>query len=673
MKVRYGLASAVVALILAMIVQVGLSTRQQSPSWDEGDHIYAGYMNWINGEYTLNPEHPPLVKLVATLPLVPLDLKTAPRHGGYFKSEAYSGGRELIFRNDPKYGGKYSSDTLLFRVHMASLIFGVTLAIILFFAGKEMFGAAAGLITLVLFVFDPSILANAPYVTTDTGAECGFFATVYFFYRFVREMNWKRAAICGVVLGLALTAKHSAIVLFPLLTMLCAGELAGRWKVAREFPMRDLGRAAIGLGIIGAVAWVVLWGVYGFRFSMHPNGISMPPLEEEVHSLSAPIRWIIVFGTQHHLLPESYLYGLADVQNVGESWPTYFMGKVYAHGVWAYFPVLLSLKWTVGTLAMLALSIWVFFTGKIRQAREIFFLAFPAVFYLAIAMAGPLNIGVRHILPVFPFVFMLLGATGAWLLKRGKPWVYVVCALLAAHAVESVRVFPNYIPFANVLWGGPANTHKYFSDAAVDWAQQLKWTKQWLDEHNVKECAFAYFAAPVLMPSDYDIPCQLLPTFDTSFGHEIMVPPVVKGPILISYGDLGGYEFGTWVRNPYESFNRREPDAVIANAIAVYYGDYSIPEAMAMAYTTRASRGLRRDPAAAVASARQAVALVPNGFDANRALGDALAATGDIEGAKAAFRIAAGRVQEMEPSAQEHWKPILDRKLADLESRSNKQ
>jgi hypothetical protein len=344
------------------------------------------------------------------------------------------------------------------------------------------------------------------------------------------------------------------------------------------------------------------------------------------------------------------------------------MGKVYAHGIWYYFPTLLTLKLTLGTLALTALGIWVFASGKIRQTREIFFLGFPAAFYLLVAMVGPLNIGVRHILPVFPFIFTLLGAAGASLLKRGKPWVYVVVILLLAHAVESLRAFPNYIPFGNAMWGGPANSHKYFSDANVDWAQQLKWTRQWLDEHNVKECSFAYFAAPFLLPSDYDIPCKLLPTFDTNYNQEIEVPPIVKGPILISYGDLGGYEFGTWVRNPYESFNRRKPDAVIMNSIAVFYGDYAIPDATAMAYIRRANRGLKKDPPAALNAARTAVSLVPNGFDANRALGDALAANGDFEGAKAAYRVVMGRLPEMEPSAQQKWRPILERRMAELES-----
>jgi hypothetical protein len=673
MKGRYGVAVAVVVLLLTMVVEVGLSTRQQSPSWDEGDHIYAGYMNWMNGEYTLNPEHPPLVKLVATLPLVPLDLKTAPRQGRYFKDEAYFGGRELIFRNDPKYGGKYSSDTLLFRVHMAALTFGVLLAGTLFFAGQEMFGTAAGLIALALLVFDPSILANAPYVTTDTGAACGFFATVYTFYRFVKQMTWKRAAVCGLVLGLALAAKHSTIVLFPLLTMLAAGEIAVRWKKSGKLPTILIKNTAIGLGIIGAIALVVLWGMYSFRFHMHPSGVSMAPLNVEVRPLSAPMRWFILFCAHYHLLPESYLFGLVDVQGVGEAWPTYYMGKVYAHGIWYYFPTVLAVKWTVGTLATIALAIWVFASGKIRQTREILFLAFPAAFYLAIAMAGPLNMGERHILPIFPFIFVLLGAAGAWLMKRSKQWAIAIIFLVAAHAAESLSAFPNYIPFGNALWGGPANTHKYFSDAAVDWAQQLKWTKQWLDEHNIKECSIVYFAAPFLMPSDYDIPCKLLPTFDTNYIQEIEVPQVVKGPILISYGDLGGYEFGTWVRNPYEMFNRRKPDAVIMNSIAVFYGDYAIPDATAMAYIRRATRAMKSDPAAALSAARTAVSLVPNGFDANRALGDALAANSDLEEAKAAYRVVMGRLPDMEPSAQQRWRPMLERRMAELESGVKKQ
>jgi hypothetical protein len=662
---------AVILLLLIMVAEVALSTRQQSPSWDEGDHIYSGYMNWKNREYSLNPEHPPLVKLVATLPLLPLNLKVAPREGRFFKSEAYYGGRELLFRNDPKYGGQYTADTLLFRIHMAVFFFALTLAILLFLATQEMFGSIAGLIALTLFVFDPTILANAPFVATDTGAACGFFAAVYTFYRFVKHSNWQRAALCGLAVGFALVTKHSAVLLLPILMLLAAGELAGRWKTQRSWPGRYALRLAAGMAGIAALALFVVWGVYSFRYAMHPVGVEMPPLSGQMATLSPLLRNAITFSANHHLLPESYLYGLVDVQRVGLDTPTYIFGKVYAHGQWFYFPALLSLKWSVGVLGLLALAIYAFATGRVHRPREVFFLALPAIFYLAVAMAGPLNIGVRHVLPVFPFIFALASGGAGWLVQQRNKWAYVVAALLLWHGIDSVRMFPDYLPYANVFWGGPSKTNQYFTDSAVDWGQQLKETKQWLDGHNVKECWFAYFAAPFLLPSDYGIPCKPLPTLDTMYEEDLSVPPVVHGPVLISYGSLNGYEFGSKIRTPYERLFERKPDDVIANGIAVFYGDFTLPEAAAIEFEHRSIIKLKKDPAAALREAQQAVALVPEGFDANLALGDAQAALGDWPAARAAYGVALSRVDQMEPTVQERWRPVLKEKMAALPGKTN--
>jgi hypothetical protein len=643
-----------------MAVQAALSSRQQSPSWDEGNHIYAGYMNWMRGEYFMNPEHPPLVKLVATLPLVPLDLKVAPRRGRGFKSESWFGGRELLFRNGPANGGKYTADTLLFRVHMAAMVFGLTLAVLLFAAGKEMFGAGAGLIAMALYVFDPSVLAHAPYVTTDTGAACGFFASVYAFYRFARRMTWARALVCGLATGLALVAKHSAIALAPILVLLALAEIGLRWRTERKRPGREAVRLLAGLGVTAAVALFVLWGVYGFRWSMTPAGVSIASLTQQTRELSPAMRNFILFSDHYHLLPRSYLFGLADVQAVGDDWPTYIFGQIYRHGQWFFFPVVFSAKWTLGTLALIALSVYACASAKLRLSREALFLAIPAAFYMAVAMASPLNMGIRHVLPVVPFVFCLVGAAAAWLIERRKTWIYVVGLFLAVHVVSSARSFPNYLPYSNILWGGTSQTYKSFSDCQVDWGQQLKWTKQWVDRHNVKECWFAYFVTPFLTPADYGIPCKLLPTFDDS---SIAAPPVVHGPVLVSYGDLSGYEFGTKVRNPYQRLAERKPDDAIADAIAVYYGDIAIPEAAALSLARRANNRLRANPKAALAAARAAVELVPNGFDANRALGEALAANGDKAGARAAFLVAMGRTAEMEPGTKEHWRQTLEARL----------
>lgn len=666
---KYWGPGAVILLLLVLLTEVGLSTRQESLSWDEGDHIYSGYMNWKHREYSLNPEHPPLVKLVATLPLLPLDLKVAPRQDRYFKAEAYYGGRELLFRNDPKYGGRYNADTLLFRIHMTVLVFAVVLALLLFLAGREMFGATAGLIAMTLFVFDPTVLTNAPFVTTDMGAACGFFAAVYTFYRFVKAMSWQRAVVCGFVVGLALATKHSVVLLLPILVLLAAGDVAGRWKAARRWPGHDALRILLGLGAIAAIALFVLWGVYSFHYAMHPVGVNMPTLASEMGPLSPLMKRLISISAHYHLLPESYLFGLADVQAVGLEMPTYIFGRLYAHGQWFYFPVLLTLKWSLGVLGLLALAIYAFATGKVRRPREAFFLALPALFYLVVAMAGPLNIGVRHVLPVFPFAFALAGAGAASLVCRRRAWAFVVGALLLCHAVDSVRMFPNYMPYANVLWGGPTKTHLYFSDSATDWGQELKWTKLWVDAHNVKECWFAYFAAPFLLPSDYGIPCKPLPTLDTMYEENIFLPPVVHGPVLISFADLNGFELGTKVRNPYQNLFERKPDDVIANGIAVFNGDFPLPEAAALAYEQQARKDLKKDPRSALSAAQQAVALAPNGFDANMALGEAFMATGNQTAAREAYQTALRRVPEMEPTSQEYWRPILEKKLADLGQR----
>jgi 4-amino-4-deoxy-L-arabinose transferase-like glycosyltransferase len=654
----------VIALLLLMTVEVLLSTRQQSPGWDEGSYIYSGYMNWKQGEYTLIPQNPPLVKLVATLPLLPLDLKVAPREGRYFESEAYFGGRELLFRNDPKYGGHYSADTLLFRTHMVVLVFALMLALLLFLASSEMFGAGAGLIAVALFVLDPSVLANAPVVATDIGAACGFFATVYAFYRFVKYRSWQRMAVCGLAAGIALATKDTALLLLPILLVLATIEIAGRWTSQRIWPKQEAATLFAGLAVIATIAVTVLWAVYSFRYAMHPVGMYLPPLADEMAVPPPLMQRAISLCAEHHLLPESYLYGLVYIQQAGRHIPSYIFGRLYEHGQWFYFPALLCLKWTAGTLGLLALAVFAFATGRVQRPREVTFLALPAVLYLAVAMATPVNFGVRHVLPVFPFTFALAAGGAAWLVRQRRAWIYPVAALLLWHGIDSVQTFPNYTPYANVFWGGPTKTHLYFTDSATDWGQQLKWTRQWVDAHNVKECWFAYYPAPVLLPSDYGIPCKLLPTAQTLYHQQIDVPPVVHGPVLISFSDLAGLEFGTKLRNPYRSLSERTPDDVIANGIAVFHGDIALPEASALEHEQRSNALRRKDPPAALREARQAVALAPGNFDANLALGDAATAVNDRTLALAAYRICMARIAEMEPSAQQLWSPIVESRLA---------
>jgi hypothetical protein len=150
-------------LILLQMILVAIIVHGESLTFDEGDHIFAGYMMWHSGDYGLNPEHPPLVKLVATLPLLPEKLWVPPLQQRWFKSEAYRDGRDFMERNDgPEH-------RLLFHMRLAAGVFAVGLSVAVFLMGSEFFGEPAGLLALLLVVFEPNVLANSDLVTTDMG------------------------------------------------------------------------------------------------------------------------------------------------------------------------------------------------------------------------------------------------------------------------------------------------------------------------------------------------------------------------------------------------------------------------------------------------------------------------------------------------------------------------
>jgi hypothetical protein len=132
------IVTGVAALLLIMVAEIGTALHYVSLSWDEGDHLFAGYMSLKEHDYSLNPEHPPMVKMVAALPLLALPIKAERQHKPYFKDEAYFSGREMLFRNGPANGGRYPADTLIYRARMAVSIFMLTLALLAFFAASEM-------------------------------------------------------------------------------------------------------------------------------------------------------------------------------------------------------------------------------------------------------------------------------------------------------------------------------------------------------------------------------------------------------------------------------------------------------------------------------------------------------------------------------------------------------
>jgi len=654
---------AVIALLLVMAGTILHTIHGESLTWDEGDHIFSGYETWKTHDYGFNPEHPPLVKMLATIPLLGLDLKVPPNQNRFFKTEAYLDGRELLFRS-PGYDGQ----SLTFRVRILPMLFTLIAAILVYCAGREMFSCTTGLVALLLFTFEPTLLAHGAFVTTDMAASCTIFATVYAFWRWYQSSTWQRAVVVGIAAGIALGSKHSTVLLAPMLVVLAAGMLIVHYR-KRDLPLPGIGKTLGALATLTVVAVFLLWSFYGFRYNARPAPLALSP---SLVDYAAPLGGFetkgILLAGRLKLFPESWLYGLVDVRAMANGMPSFFMGKVYQHGVWQYFPVLLLIKATLGMIGLLLLTLFAISRRWLHNWTALWFLTAPPAIYLIVAMTSHLNIGARHVLPLFVFACVLAAAGAVTLAQRSPRWAIAVGILLILHVGSSLLAAPNYMSYSNEAWGGPTKTYRYLSDSNTDWAQQLVATSNYLRDHNIKNCYLAYFAAPFILPADYGIPCKRLPTADSdSVDDQYDVPPVIHGPVLISAGDLNGFEFGSSVLNPYESFRSLKPTAFIQDGIFVFDGTFAVPLSSAYAHIERSADALKQhNPDTAVAEAQTAVQLAPSALQSQLALGDALAAQRRPQQALEVYQAAAGIIETMEPDARQQWRDTLKQKLAAL-------
>jgi len=608
---RIRLAIGVALLLAMMAAELALSARQQSQTFDEAVHIFAGYRYWKTFDFGANPEHPPLVKLVAALPLLRMPLRVPSIPDADFKMVEYRTGRDFLYGND--------ANTLLWRARMAVAVFTICLALTVFLVANSMWGAGPAFLALTLLVFEPNFLAHGALVTTDVAATFGIFLGVASFYFYLKKPTALRLAGAGLAAGLCLGVKHSGILLFPILLILALVELLSlrdpaTQKFAPGLAKRALQQAA-SLATIAAISLVALWSLYGFRYAARPAGLKVnPPLLEFAsqmgHNSSAIVLWI----SHRHLLPESYLYGVADISSLGTI-PTVIFGKYYPSAQWFYFPSIFIVKSTLAFLVLCCLApLCAAFRGKLFR-REMLFLIIPPATYLVVAMSSGINYGVRHLLPIYPFLIVLV-SFAAWNLgERHRARAALVAVLVVFHMASSVRAFPNYIPYANELWGGPAHTHQILADSNVDWGQGLVAMQHYIGKRHIQNCWFAYFGSLIVDVSYYGIPCKPLPTAFTDLIQMPMpiVPPQVDGPVFISATEVTRtYWKADWV-NPYLPFQEMRPSALIADSILVYDGKVDLSQVSALTHENLAAELMREQKFdRALAEAETAIEVAPN-------------------------------------------------------------
>lgn len=661
-----------------MIAELGLSVRQQSQTWNEAYHLLAGYRYLQAQDYGVNSEHPPLVKLLAALPLIPLQLNVPHVPQGTSKREGYTAARKFLYSND--------ADALLLRARLAAGILALTLALLVFEAARRMFGVGAAFLAMGLVVFEPNLLGHGALVTTDVGMTCCLFASVYAFYRYLNQPSAMKLVECGCIAGLTLAAKHSGVLVFPILALLALTEVVFAFR-SEAGPSGQSGkrlRVALrhGLGlarklaIITLIAFAVLWAFYGFRFAARSAGLKMTlPLAEYISGVDAPgiqdpvLSRLILGLHRARLLPESYLYGFSDVLMVSEGHrPAFLFGRLYPRGQWFYFPAVFIIKSTLGLLLLLVLVPFARRFLRAEKLREVLFMLLPVGLYVATSLTSKLNVGIRHLLLVYPFLAVLVAGAACYLAKQHRRWAYAVAVLVGFHIFSSLRSSPDYLAYSNEIWGGPAGTYRVLTDSNADGGQGLIAAERYLEKENIRDCWLAYFGSAD--PSYYNLPCKLLPDrFSYWWGDPADATPAsVQGTLLIGATQPAGVYWGPGDMNPYAQFMELKPARVLAGSILVFRGRFDLPAASAWSRLDRAWRlDLTSQMDEAIAEANTAVKLAPRMVYTHYTLGYLLAMVNQRAEALEEYETALHLARTDHPEYQWYWVPFLEKLISGLQ------
>jgi hypothetical protein len=575
-------------LSVVMLGQLFLSVRQLSQTCDEPTHLYAGYRYLKCGDLTVSSEHPPLARIVAAAPLLPMNFAVdcAPFEGGEV-GQAVAGINWLYSQNWP---------VALARARMAVSVFAVGLCLLVWITARRMFGLTTAILASLLLIFEPNVLAYGSLIMTDVPVTCMLLCAIFGFYLWVRNRTDPFLLLTALVAGLTLLAKHSGVVVVPILGVLAITDAFTqpddrlRWRLARH--------NLLAVAVICVLAFGIVWAGYGMRFAARPAG---PQFREPRPSATSASGRVLMELEELHLLPQAYLEGFAGAFAISkESSVAFVAGKIYLHAPWFSTPFNFLIRNTTAMLAMIVLAVLGVTVTFRKNSRERLFLLVPATVYLAVCILANSNVSVRYLLPLFPFLLILV-ADGCVELARRVRWVrYAVPCLIVLHAASSLHAYPNYLSYANDLWGGP--TRAYMSESWLDVGQGYLQMKDYLDRHPAEPCWL--LTDWYWNPAIYGVHCQPI-----GWWFRSRIPPRLRGTVIVSSTLLTTVhlEQGQAVA----PFMKERPQALIGGgALLVYEGDFDTRAAAGMSAWRRAFFwGEPFD--AALQDANDAVALEP--------------------------------------------------------------
>lgn len=551
-------------LFAAVALYAGLAVhamRGHSATFDEGTHLPAGYTHLALGDHRLNPEQPPLVKLLAAAPLLLAPPTLLTDDPAWVTARQWEFGRRFLYRwND--------GERLLFLGRLPIVALGAALIVSVFLWTRCRFGATAGAVALGLAALAPDVLAHGSLVTTDLALALFFLLAVVALDSLTRRATPLRLLALGSAVGAALATKFSALILGPVLGVLAGVALVGtRPTWARAW------RLALLLGAAAALALLVVWASYGFRREISPDPGAAAAARVSLEEPRAKA-WerAVVLAAGSGILPEDYARGVLFVATHSEARPTFLLGRLSDEGFRLYFVVTFLLKTPLPLLVLVGFAVA---RAPRLPRREAAFVWLPVLVYAAFAVTRGLQIGHRHLLPIYPFLFAAAGEAGARLARWRPAGRVILGVLLGWYAVGTLRVHPHHLAYFNELGGGPRNGFRLLVDSNLDWGQDLKRLREWMDERGVRRIKLSYFGSAD--PRYYGIDAEMLPGYTAPHASHV-TREIQRGDLVaISATNLQGVYLDPADRSLMERFRRLEPVGRVGYSILVYRADFAWP------------------------------------------------------------------------------------------------
>lgn len=590
------LALWVVLLLGIFALQAITSMAQKSSTWDESAHLPAGWTYLATGDYRMNPEHPPLAKMIAALPLMFMKIN------GALDTQEWRDGKEWDYGWDFLYTGRNDAATLLFWGRFSMVILSLCLGLLIFFWARKLYGNAAGLFALFLFAFSPNLIAHGSLANTDLPIAFFMALSLFCFDRAAWRLTPLSAGLAGVTLGLALLTKFSAPLLLPIMLVVAVFRLFDRRPMEVRFrgpsvadTWRKKAVAFLVLFCVAiALAYAVVWAGYRFRYCPYADGVERPLWFS--NPMNPPQSPIYRFLHYNHVLPHAYLEGF---RYVGETTVryAYLDGRhnwddPYHAASWPHYFIMTTLyKTPVAALIFFIVAVGgAFWWSRKTWPREVALIAGIIIYFAAASLSG-MYIGHRHILPVIPLAIILTGKIVNHLRPRQRIDAIVIrsaFAILALWCVFSAAsIYPNYLAYFNEIAGGPGNGPKHLSDSNIDWGQDLPLLKKYIDDNRIDYAHLIYFGNAD--PRYYGVRCRFFtapafwpdnatrqtPSSDLSEAAGVRIGDyfAVSATLLDETFPMPDRRVATLVRK----FRDEEPVAKIGYSIYIYKSPISAP------------------------------------------------------------------------------------------------